>query len=349
MDVIEENMSPKEMLEKIAELEYSQSLLRDQNAGMRKLLDGADDDMAALGSENKSLRKQVETNVVRSLKLSLCVSSMEKVFQDLQQTEAEPCIALEDDFEAHRRNEEKIRELEKESTVMKKKYEKLTAELKSLQQEIEQDKLSLSNLKSEIQDLKFKREEDQSNLEHKDEAIHLASIYLQLNQLSETVEECFNNIKDLRQTTKELSKQLEDRQDEATFDLMREKERVLNRPLSFAEEIKLLATTAEMNTGMTDSTNHGNVDEEAKTEELLKPHLPAVKLQSKRCPGTLEKAIWRVGFFMLCIFILMIIAFVASGCFAGTSDFSSITTLWTSAHLMLQPYWSVQYGALPPI
>lgn len=43
-------------------------------------------------------------------------------------------------------------------------------------------------------------------------------------------------------------------------DLMREKERVLNRPLSFAEEIKLLATTAEMNTGMTDSTNHGNVD-----------------------------------------------------------------------------------------
>lgn len=42
---------------------------------------------------------------------------------------------------------------------------------------------------------------------------------------------------------------------------MREKERVLNRPLSFAEEIKLLATTAEMNTGMTDSTNHGNVDE----------------------------------------------------------------------------------------
>ncbi|XP_005913432.1 myosin-2 heavy chain isoform X4 [Haplochromis burtoni] len=335
MDVIEENMSPKEMLEKIAELEYSQSLLRDQNADMRKLLDGADDDMAALGSENKSLRKQVET--------------MEKVFQDLQQTEAEPCIALEDDFEAHRRNEEKIRELEKESTVMKKKYEKVTAELKSLQQEIEQDKLSLSNLKSEIQDLKFKREEDQSNLEHKDEAIHLASIYLQLNQLSETVEECFNNIKDLRQTTQEQSKQLEDRQDEATFDLMREKERMLNRPLSFAEEIKLLATTAEMNTGMTDSTNHGNVDEEAKTEELLKPHLPTVKLQSKRCPGTLEKAIWRVGFFMLCIFILMIIAFVASGCFAGTSDFSSITTLWTSAHLMLQPYWSVQYGALPPI
>lgn len=41
---------------------------------------------------------------------------------------------------------------------------------------------------------------------------------------------------------------------------MREKERVPNRPLSFAEEIKLLASTAEVNTGMTDSTNLGNVD-----------------------------------------------------------------------------------------
>lgn len=69
----------------------------------------------------------------------------------------------------------------------------------------------------------------------------------------------------------------------------------------------------------------------------------------QRCPGTLEAAIWRVGFFMLCIFILMILAIVASGCFVGTSDFSSITTLWASAHLMLQPYLSVQYGALPPI
>ncbi|XP_031592764.1 uncharacterized protein LOC116317793 isoform X4 [Oreochromis aureus] len=308
MDVMEENMSPKKMLEKIAELEYSQSLLRDQNADMRKLLDAADDDMAALGSENKSLRKVVET--------------MENFFQDLQQTEAEPCIALADDFEAHRWNVEKIHELEKESTVMKEQYEKLTA--------------------------KFQREEDQSKLEHKDEVIH--QIDLQLKQLHETVEECFNNIKDLRQTTQELSKQMEDRRDEATFDLMREKERVPDRPLSFAEEIKLLASTAEVNDGMTNSTNLGNcLQEEPETEELLKPHLLTVNLQSKSCPGTLEAAIWRVGFFMLCIFILMILAIVASGCFVGTSDFSSITTLWASAHLMLQPYLSVQYGALPPI
>ncbi|XP_031592641.1 uncharacterized protein LOC116317793 isoform X2 [Oreochromis aureus] len=334
MDVMEENMSPKKMLEKIAELEYSQSLLRDQNADMRKLLDAADDDMAALGSENKSLRKVVET--------------MENFFQDLQQTEAEPCIALADDFEAHRWNVEKIHELEKESTVMKEQYEKLTAKLKSLQKEIDQDKLTLSNLKFEIQGLKFQREEDQSKLEHKDEVIH--QIDLQLKQLHETVEECFNNIKDLRQTTQELSKQMEDRRDEATFDLMREKERVPDRPLSFAEEIKLLASTAEVNDGMTNSTNLGNcLQEEPETEELLKPHLLTVNLQSKSCPGTLEAAIWRVGFFMLCIFILMILAIVASGCFVGTSDFSSITTLWASAHLMLQPYLSVQYGALPPI
>lgn len=48
------------MLEKIAELDYNQSLLRDLNAEMRKWVEAADDDMAVLRSENESLRKQVK-------------------------------------------------------------------------------------------------------------------------------------------------------------------------------------------------------------------------------------------------------------------------------------------------
>ncbi|XP_008278572.1 protein KASH5-like [Stegastes partitus] len=60
MDVIEENMSPKEMLEKIAELDYSQSQLKDLNAKMRHWLDVADDDIAVLRSENATLRKQLK-------------------------------------------------------------------------------------------------------------------------------------------------------------------------------------------------------------------------------------------------------------------------------------------------
>lgn len=48
------------MLDKIAELDYSQSQLRDLNTEMRHWLDVADDDMAALRSENVGLRKQVK-------------------------------------------------------------------------------------------------------------------------------------------------------------------------------------------------------------------------------------------------------------------------------------------------
>lgn len=52
--------TPKEMLEKIAELDYSQSQLRGLNAEMRRWLDAADDDMAMLRTENATLRKQVK-------------------------------------------------------------------------------------------------------------------------------------------------------------------------------------------------------------------------------------------------------------------------------------------------
>lgn len=48
------------MLEKIAELEYSQSQLRDLNAEMRHWLDAADDEVAMLRLENASFRKQVK-------------------------------------------------------------------------------------------------------------------------------------------------------------------------------------------------------------------------------------------------------------------------------------------------
>lgn len=52
--------TPKEMLDIIAELEYSQNQLRDLNAEMRQWLDVADEDMAALRSENAALTKQVK-------------------------------------------------------------------------------------------------------------------------------------------------------------------------------------------------------------------------------------------------------------------------------------------------
>lgn len=51
--------TPSDMLEKLAEQNYSQNQLRDLNSKMRHWLDAADDELVVLRSENTHLRKQV--------------------------------------------------------------------------------------------------------------------------------------------------------------------------------------------------------------------------------------------------------------------------------------------------
>ncbi|XP_040903629.1 uncharacterized protein LOC121188122 [Toxotes jaculatrix] len=214
--------------------------------------------------------------------------------------------------------------------MVKEQNKKLTAELNNLQQARERDKISLSKLKVALQTL-------EKNLE--------------IKHLEGTVEECSVIIKDLRLTNQELRMQLEDRHDEASLsafnDLMEEKEGSLSPPLSFADEMKLLASSDEMKTSTSDSKHLGH--EEPEAEEILEPQSLTVDLQTKRCAGVLETAIQRAGLFTMCIFFLVVLAFVASGSSVGNCDLFSINTLWTGARVMLQPYCSVHYGALPPI
>ncbi|XP_038556021.1 golgin subfamily A member 6C-like isoform X1 [Micropterus salmoides] len=329
MDVTEENMTPKEMLEKIAELDYSQSQLRGLNAEMRRWLDAADDDMAMLRTENATLRKQVK--------------ALEKIISEAQQVEAEPCRSLlAENLDEKRCSEKKIQKLEKECTMTLEQNKKLTAELKSLQQERDQDKISLTKLRAALQTLECEMEEAQLGLQHRDEVIHQKNVRLKHSE--ETEEECSNIIKDLRLTNQELRKQLEDRLDEASFAtvnaLMREQEGSLGPPLSFAEEMKLQASSAEVKASMSDPADLRHEQTEA---ELLKPQSLTVDLQTKRCAGIFEGA--RV--FVLFIFILTVLAIVASGSCAG--NFFPINTLWSGVRLTLQPYCSVRYGTLPPI
>ena len=71
-----------------------------------------------------------------------------------------------------------------------------------------------------------------------------------------------------------------------------------------------------------------------------------VPLVSPCLRWTLETAVQRAGLFLLFIFFLIVLGFVASGSFRG--NFFSINALWSGTRLM-QPYYSVHYGALPPI
>eukprot|EP00064_Thunnus_orientalis_P022748 superscaffoldBa00007954_g22964 len=233
---LEPTRTPKEMLEKIAELDYSQSQLRELNTEMRHWLDVADDDMAVLRSDNTALRKQVKV--------------LEKMVSDVQQVEAEPCRSLPaDDPDVKRRNEKHIQNLEKEYTIIKEHNKKLTAEIKSVQQQTERDKNSLSKLTVALQTLEYEIEEAQLGLQHREELIN----------------------QDLKLTNQELRRQLDNQQDEASFailnDMMGEKEGSHVPPLSFAEEIKLLASLAEVKSSMSDSTYRRH--EETEAEELL--------------------------------------------------------------------------------
>ncbi|KAG7518545.1 hypothetical protein JOB18_036720 [Solea senegalensis] len=224
------------MLEKIAELDYSQSQLRDMNSVMRDWLDVAEDEVAMLRSENVALRKQVKVQ--------------EKLISEAQQVEAESdSFVLTDALDVRRHTETKIQELEEESTMLKEQNKTLTSEVE---------------------------------LQHKDGDIYQKD--LKLKHLEETVEECSNIIKDLRQTNQELREQLEDRQDEALLsalnDLTEESEISPSPSLSILEEIKLLTTSDEGKTCILDS-NHLKT-EEHEAEEVLKPQSSTVDLQNER-------------------------------------------------------------------
>ncbi|XP_034545948.1 uncharacterized protein LOC117817374 isoform X2 [Notolabrus celidotus] len=336
MDFREENTTQKDMLEKIAELDYSRNHLRDLNAKMRHWLDVADDDMAGLRSENAALSQQVK--------------NLEKIISEAEKDEAEPCRSLlADELYAKRWSETEIQALEEEYATIQEKYKELSNELKNLKQERYKEKVNLSQLKDELQSLELRLEDSQLGLQHRDEAIDQKNMQLQLSE--ETVEECSSIIKELRLTNQELRMQLEDRMDEASYavlkDVVREKEGPLSPPLSFAEEMRLLASSPEEEIIISDSTDIEH--EETGAEELLMPQSFTVDCQTKspRCACTLGTALQRAGIFLLFIFILTVLLFVASRNHVG--NLFSIDIIWNSACLMLQPYWGVRYEALPPI
>ncbi|XP_005806850.1 kinectin [Xiphophorus maculatus] len=340
MDITEENISRMDMLEKIAELDYSQSQLRELNTEMRHWLDVADDDMAVLRSENASLRKQVK--------------DLERIFSELQQVEVEPCgPLLPDGLDENKICEKKIQDLEKETLKVQEENKELITKIKILKQEQEQDKIALNKLRTEFENLEIGVEEVQLELQRRDELIHQKT--LQLKHLEETVEEYSEVMKDLRLTKQELIHQLEERRDEASFaavtEAMREEEGQPSPHLSIAEEIQHLFSSAGMNF-CTKDTMHpisvaSDLDDNIKTgeKEQLEPPRLATNLQPKRgssCAVILRATIRKL--IMLCIFSVCVLVFIFCGCWVRNAG-----NFFSNSLIMLPPFVSVQYEALPPI
>nr|XP_015802305.2 protein KASH5 isoform X1 [Nothobranchius furzeri] len=338
MSSTEETISVKELQERIAELDYNQNQLRELNDEMRSWLDVADDDIASLRSENTTLRKQVK--------------ELEKVIFEAQQVEAEPCEFLTArDLAEKRFSVKEIQDLERKSNTTKEENKMLTVLVRNLEEEREEDKMTLSNLRASFQSMQMEMEETQLAVQHRDEVIQQKD--LQIKHLEETMEEYTDIIKDLRTTKQELSKQLEDRLDEASFpvlaEVMGEEEGLVSSHLSLAEEIQLLVSSAEMNPSRSSFTDLTLVasDEEENNGVL---DSPKADLSTEREEGLADASKTNIhgsSLFKLCIFTLSFLVSAVLGCVAGNLFSSNI--LQSGSQLMLQPYISVQYNALPPV
>ncbi|XP_061642940.1 uncharacterized protein LOC133484429 isoform X8 [Phyllopteryx taeniolatus] len=193
MDVSDENMTSKEMLEKVAELDHSRSQLKLRNTEMRHLLDAADDEMTVLRSENEALRKQVKT--------------LEQMIVDVQHVEAQPFrLPLGDDL--YLKQSTKFRQQElvgdgKEHNAMMEQNKNLIAEVQRFQEQREKDMMSLSKFSVALKNSEFRTEEAQIGLQQRDEVIQQNK--LQLKQAEETIEEYSSIIKFRVQFSPEVS------------------------------------------------------------------------------------------------------------------------------------------------
>ncbi|XP_049614855.1 myosin heavy chain, clone 203-like isoform X4 [Syngnathus scovelli] len=267
-----------------------------------------------------------------------------------QHVEAQPCrLPLGGDLDVKQSTEIKLQVLEKECSEMKEQNAKLIAEVQRLQKQREQDKMSLSKFSTALKNNELRTEEAQIELQQRDEVIQQSK--LQLQQVEETVEEYSNVIKDLRLANQELRNHLEDREDEALLtvlcDLMEKKKESHFAEMSLAEELKLLATPSETRSMMVPSTDIGQFcgQEETDSNEATRP--PTNLQQTNWCTQAKESSTQKV--FIICMAIIAILVILAAGSYAQYFDFLPVHHLWRIVRLMLQPYFHLHYGALPPV
>ncbi|XP_029918214.1 dynactin subunit 1-like isoform X2 [Myripristis murdjan] len=294
MDVSEDDkMQLKVMSEKIAELDHSQSQLRKLNVDMRHWLEVADDEVAQLRMENEVLSNKVKI--------------MEQVVNDAGHVEAELCrvrTLLAEEQARNSCNQKEIQKWVSQQNALRDQNEKLMAEWSHLQQQTESDRICISNLRAALQTL-------QQNLS--------------LKHCGESAEESSNVIRELRLKVQDLRSQLEARQDDASCarldDLMGGKDGSAARPLSFAEEMALLATSVVEST------------EAVEQEATVKLESPPVRVHTKSlwcsCTGSLA---FMVSFLM------------SLGVWTYFGE-----TFWNCMCCILEPFCDVHYVGLPPI
>ncbi|XP_028316188.1 coiled-coil domain-containing protein 157-like [Gouania willdenowi] len=281
MDSSMENLSSKQMMEQIADLTHSQSQLKELTKEMTQWLDVADEEISELRSQNTSMTKHIKR--------------LEKLLSEKAHNEAESSGLLRgEDLDADKINAQKMNKMEKEAALMMEETQKLTAEMRSLQEQKEKDQAHIRDITTDLETFKCYIEQVELEQQQKDEIIHQRT--LQLIHFEKTVGEYTNIVEDLRLTNQELKRQLEEALERTSIAALNEpeaqNERALSSPQSVAQEIQAKAAALmEENLKLTAeirSLQEEKLKDQAKQRDItadlktFKCYLEQVELEQQR-------------------------------------------------------------------
>ncbi|XP_028316205.1 outer dense fiber protein 2-like [Gouania willdenowi] len=217
-------------MEQIADLAHSRSQLKELTKEMRQWLDVADEEISELRSQNTSMTKHIKR--------------LEKLLSEKAHNEAESSGLLRgEDLDADKINAQKMNKMEKEAALMMEETQKLTAEMRSLQEQKEKDQAHIRDITTDLETFKCYIEQGELEQQQKDEIIHQRT--LQLIHFEKTVGEYTNIVEDLRLTNQELKRQLEEALERTSIAALNEpeaqNERALSSLQSIAQEIQATA------------------------------------------------------------------------------------------------------------
>ncbi|XP_028314585.1 uncharacterized protein LOC114470550 isoform X2 [Gouania willdenowi] len=338
---------PVEVMQHLAVLKDSHSQLEYLSKDLKQWVNVVDEEMSELRSQNSSMLQYIKR--------------LEKLLSEKAHTEAETHRFLGDKI-----NPQKMNKMEKEAALMMEETQKLTAELRNLQEEKQKTQANMICFMKDLKTMKCHLDQVVLQVQKKDEIIHQGK--LKLKRFEETVGE-YTNIIEKRQLEEALERTpieraislplsndlqgndaalMEENQKLTAQEQKRQLEKALERtPHSTAQESDLMIPVKEEMTSTFHSLNIKQ--EETEPEDQTDPTVVHQHYQrdDQSCANKKkeESSGWSWTFCLMSVLIifLTLVVFVAPGCSY------QLCPLLKDLLKMLQPHLSLTYKSRPPM
>ncbi|XP_046701398.1 synaptonemal complex protein 1-like [Silurus meridionalis] len=178
-----------------AELLHSNHCLRTLYTDMQKAVEMAEDNNVLLRTENNDLKNQIKSSRQSIQNLQLLVNELE----DIRAAKAEK-DQICGEIQASRK------QLAKENETLRQQIDELSSEASSFLLKSQQQDEEITNLSSVLRSLQQQLEEQRLDLEHKEELIHQKDFIIE--QLKDNMSEYITINQDMKEKLKDLEDQL---------------------------------------------------------------------------------------------------------------------------------------------